>query len=151
MPRHNNLSQDGSLFFVRVKSGQSGTWSLAKSVLVKIPSSGTWELADNLGVNLGLDWPPPARGFQISRYTHTHTRSLRLPTTSRIILYLNLEAHIFHYYLSYSPLKTLHGKLKLSTKTFSENKLKRKWSWKETMSAYRIAFFCMFKSCLLVI
>ena len=29
-------------------------------------------LADNVGVNLGLNWPPLARGFQISRYTPTH-------------------------------------------------------------------------------
>ena len=29
------------------------------------------KLADNEGVNLGRDWPPLARGFQISRYTHT--------------------------------------------------------------------------------
>ena len=33
---------------------------------------GVGELADYVGVNLGLDWPPLARGFQISRYTHTH-------------------------------------------------------------------------------
>ena len=38
------------------------------------------ELADNVGVNLGQDWPPLARDFHISRYTHTHTRPLPLPT-----------------------------------------------------------------------
>ena len=65
-------SKDGSLFFARVRMGQSGTWSLAKQVPVKIPSSGTWELADNAGINLGLDCPPLARNFKISRYTHTH-------------------------------------------------------------------------------
>ena len=30
------------------------------------------ELAYYVGVNLGLDWPPLARGFQISHYTCTH-------------------------------------------------------------------------------
>ena len=37
-----------------------------------------------VGVNLGLDWPPLARVYQISRY-HTPTWPLRLPTTPRIM------------------------------------------------------------------
>ena len=31
-----------------------------------------YELAYYVGVNLGIDWPPLARGFQISHYTYTH-------------------------------------------------------------------------------
>ena len=52
---HKYLSQDRSLFYAHVTSGQSGTWPLAKLILVKIPFSGIWELANNIGVNLGLD------------------------------------------------------------------------------------------------
>ena len=37
------------------------------------------------GVNLGLDWPPLARGFQTSHYTHTHTHTRpRALSTPRI-------------------------------------------------------------------
>ena len=37
------------------------------------------ELADNVGVNLGLDWPPLARGFQTSCYTHPPDHFVFLP------------------------------------------------------------------------
>ena len=39
------------------------------------------ELADNERVNLGLDWPPLARGFHFSR-SHTPIRPPRFPTPS---------------------------------------------------------------------
>ena len=39
---------------------------------MKIPFLGVGKLTDNVGVNLGLDWPPLAGGFHFSHYTHTH-------------------------------------------------------------------------------
>ena len=42
-----------------------------------LPAHG--ELADNEGVNLGIDWQPLTRGFQISRDTHPPDHFVFLP------------------------------------------------------------------------
>ena len=71
------ITKRGVYFLARVKTGQPGTWSLVEKVLVQNPFSGIWEMAYYVGVHLWLDWPPLARGFQIS---HTHPpRPLVLP------------------------------------------------------------------------